>query len=79
MTRAISVRLDAEAFGALTTLEPAGMSRSEAIRAALVAAAARLADKQVLARESAALDADDGDRAEMLAIADMMEQLRAAR
>ena len=53
------------------------MTRSEAIRAALVEAAARRLDKQALAAEVAALEADEDDRAEMLAVADLMEQLRA--
>jgi antitoxin component of RelBE/YafQ-DinJ toxin-antitoxin module len=79
MAQAISVRLDDEALRALGLLEAAGMTRSEAIRAALVDAANRLADKQVLAAEVAALEADEQDRAEMLAVADLMESLRAAR
>jgi Arc/MetJ-type ribon-helix-helix transcriptional regulator len=58
-------------------LEATGLTRSEAIRAALVEAANRLQDKQALAEEVAALEADDDDRAEMLAVADLMEQLRA--
>lgn len=78
MARAISVRLDDEALRALGQLEAAGMTRSEAIRAALVEAAARRLDKQSLATEVAALEADDVDRAEMLAVAELMEQLRAA-
>ncbi len=53
------------------------MTRSEAIRAALVQAASRLYDKQTLAAEVAALEADADDRAEMLAVADLMESLRA--
>lgn len=78
MAQAISVRLDDEALRALGQLEAAGMTRSEAIRAALVEAAARRHDKQTLAAEVAALEADEEDRAEMLAVADLMEQLRAA-
>jgi len=78
MAQAISVRLDDEALRALGQLEAAGMTRSEAIRAALVEAAARRLDKQSLAAEVAALEADDNDRAEMLAVAELMEQLRAA-
>jgi Arc/MetJ-type ribon-helix-helix transcriptional regulator len=78
MTQAISVRLDDEALRALGQLEAAGMTRSEAIRAALVEAAARRLNKQSLAAEVAALEADDDDRAEMLAVAELMEQLRAA-
>src|SRR3989304_5924701 len=66
MARAISVRLDEEAPSALTLLEAAGLSRSQAIRRALVDAAARLRDKKALAAEVAALEADDADRAEML-------------
>lgn len=52
------------------------MTRSEAIRAALVEAASRLSDKQVFAAEVAALEADEDDRAEMSAVADLMERLR---
>jgi Arc/MetJ-type ribon-helix-helix transcriptional regulator len=79
MARAISVRLDDEALGALGQLEAKGLTRSEAIRSALVDAAARLRDKTALAAEVAALESDEEDRAEMLAVADVMEQLRATR
>lgn len=78
MARATSVRLDDEALRALSELEATGMSRSEAIRTALVQAAFRLHDKPALAGEVAALEADEGDRAEMLAVADLMESLRAS-
>jgi Arc/MetJ-type ribon-helix-helix transcriptional regulator len=77
MAQAISVRLDEEAMRALTQLETTGLSRSAAIRAALVAAAARLRDRQALAAEVAALEADEHDRQEMRAVAELMEQLRA--
>lgn len=77
MSQAISVRLDDEAVRALGRLEATGMTRSEAIRTALVDAASRLHDKRALAAEVAALEADDDDRAEMLAVADLMESLRA--
>ena len=40
-------------------------------------AASRLRDKQALATEVEALEADEDDRAEMLAVADLMESLRA--
>ncbi len=59
-------------------LEATGMTRSEAIRSALVETASRRQDKQALAAEVAALEADEDDRAEMLAVADLMESLRAA-
>lgn len=78
MAQAISVRLDDEAFHALGQLEAAGMTRSEAIRAALVEAALRRRDKRALAAEVATLEADEDDRAEMAAVADLMENLRAA-
>lgn len=78
MSNAISVRLDADAFQALGRLEATGLSRSEAIRTALIQAADRLRSRRALAEEVAALEADQADRAEMLAVADLMEQLRAA-
>ncbi len=78
MAQAISVRLDDEALHALGQLEATGMTRSEAIRAALVETAARRQDMQALATEVAELEADEDDRAEMLAVADIMESLRAA-
>jgi len=53
------------------------MTRSQAIRVALVEAATRRRNAQALASEVAALEADEGDRAEMLAVADPMEALRA--
>ena len=78
MAKAISVRLDDEAFRALRTLEAAGMSRSDAIRSALLSAAGRLRRRQELAAEVAALEADEADRREMLEVAGFMEALRAA-
>lgn len=78
MAEAISVRLDNEALRALGQLEATGMTRSEAIRAALVGAASRLRAKEALAAEVATLEADEDDRAEMLAVADLMESLRAS-
>ena len=79
MGQAISVRLDDEADKALRALEASGMSRSEAIRSSLIAAARRLRRGPELAAEVAALESDDEDRAEMLAVAGLMESLRAAR
>lgn len=79
MSQAISVRLDDDALRALGRLEATGLSRSEAIRTALIQAADRLQARRLLAEEAAALEADEGDRAEMMRVADLMEQLRAAR
>jgi len=79
MSSAISVRLDAEALLALTQLEAAGLSRSEAIRRAILDSAARLQRRTALAAEVAALEADEDDRREMLEVTAIMETMRAAR
>ena len=78
MTSAISVRLDAETFQALAQLEATGMSRSEAIRRAILDSAARLHRRAALAAEVAGLEADEDDRREMLELAAVMEIMRAA-
>jgi Arc/MetJ-type ribon-helix-helix transcriptional regulator len=77
MTKAISVRLDDEAERALRSLEAAGLSRSEAVRSALIATARRLRQSSELAAEVADLERDGADREEMLAVAGLMESLRA--
>lgn len=79
MGQAISVRLDDEATKALRALEATGMSRSDAIRSALIQSARRLRRRSELAAEVAGLEADEADRAEMLAVASLMESLRAPR
>ena len=79
MAKAISVRLDHDAERALRALEASGLSQSEAIRSSLLASASRLRKRKELAAEAAALEADETDRAEMLAIAELMESLRAPR
>ena len=78
MTSAISVRLDAEALRALVQLEATGLSRSEAIRRAILDSAARLQRRAALAAEVARLEADKDDRREMLEVAAVMEIMRAA-
>ena len=77
MAHAVSVRLDDEAVGALNRLTSTGLTQSEAVRSALVEAASRLLDMDALAAEAQALEADEADRAEMLAVAELMESLRA--
>jgi hypothetical protein len=77
MSDLISVRLDDEAQRALAELEATGLSRSEAVRRGLVAAALRLRDRQRLIDEVAELAADEADRAEAAEVAAMMEDLRA--
>jgi len=78
MTSAISVRLDTETLRALTRLEATGLSRSEAIRQAIIDSAARLQRRAALADEVAALEADEDDQREMLEVAAVMEIMRAA-
>ena len=77
MTIAISVRLDDQAQRALAQLEASGLSRSEAIRAALVRSAQQMRRREALRQEMAALEADEVDRREMLEVAEFMEMLRA--
>jgi len=78
MSSAISVRLDPEAMRALAQLEATGVSRSEAIRGAIVDSARRLRRRAALAAEVAALEADEDDRREMLEVAAFMESMRAS-
>jgi predicted transcriptional regulator len=77
MSSAISVRLDPEAMRALAQLEATGISRSEAIRRAILDSASRLHRRSALAAEVAALEADEDDRREMLEVAAFMESMRA--
>jgi predicted transcriptional regulator len=79
MGNAISVRLDDDALQALRQLEATGLSRSAAIRQALLDAAERRRRRDAVAAEVRALEADDDDRQEMLAVADLMESLHAPR
>ena len=73
------MRLDDEADKALRALEASGLSPSEAIRLALVGEARHRHRSRELAREAAALEADEDDRAEMRAVAELMEAMRASR
>lgn len=77
MSKAISVRLDDEALRALARLEATGLTRSQAIRKAVVDAAERVRRREALAAEVKALEADEVDRREMLEVAALMESLRA--
>ena len=78
MSSAISVRLDDETLRALAQLEATGLSRSKAIRRAILDSAAQLQRRAALAAEVAALEADESDRREMLEVAALMETMRAA-
>lgn len=79
MARAISVRLDDEADRALRVLESTGLTQSEAIRVSLVGELRHRRRSKELAAEVAALEADRQDHDEMLAVAALMEALRAPR
>jgi hypothetical protein len=78
VSSAISVRLDRDALQALAQLEATGLSRSEAIRRAILDSANRLRGRAALAAEVAGLEADEDDRREMLEVAAFMESMRAA-
>lgn len=77
MPKPISVRLDDDTLRALARLEATGLSRSEAIRHAILDAASRLDARAALAAEVAALEADEDDRREMAAVLELMEALSA--
>ena len=77
MALAVSVRLDDETQRALRMLEASGLTRSEAIRSAILTAAASAHRKQALRVEIQTLEADEADRAEMREVAALMEGLRA--
>jgi hypothetical protein len=62
----------------LAQIESTGLSRSEAIRKAILDSAAMLRHRDALAAEVAALEADEDDRREMLEVAGFMESMRAA-
>lgn len=75
MAQEITVRLSDDAMQALRRLAVIGLIPSEVIDKALIVAASRLTDKQALAAEVAALATDPDDRAEILAVAELMELL----
>ena len=79
MGETISVRLDDSAQQALRQLESSGLSRSEAVRRALLGAAAQLARRREVAAEAAALAADEDDVREMRDVAAFMESMRTSR
>jgi len=76
-SKSVSFRLDAESQRYLRTLEAAGLTRSEAIREALRAAAERLKRRELVRREAELIAADQQDRQEMQEVAAFMESLRA--
>lgn len=77
-SRAISVRLSDDAARALEALESTGLTRSEAIRQALVDSARRLG-RESLAAEANRLAADPEDRGAVADLRAFMDTLRAER
>ena len=75
MAHAISARLDEESLRALRMTEAQGLRQSEAVRSSIVNDAERLRDHRALAAEAAALETDEADRAEVAAVASLMEEL----
>lgn len=71
----MSVRLDAEALRALDEVAGSRLSRSEAIRQALIETAKRRRARHSLAAEARRLGEDTDDRAEKQEIAVLMEAL----
>jgi hypothetical protein len=76
MARAVSVRLDDDALRALARLEASGLSRSQAIRTALVEAAERRRRAVAVRAEADTIAADPDDQAELAEVASLMEELR---
>jgi hypothetical protein len=68
-----------QADRALRTLEATGLSQSEAIRTALLGDVRHRRRSKELAAEVAALEADEEDRNELRAVAELMEALREKR
>jgi hypothetical protein len=73
--RRISFQLDREGLKALRALTAVGRTQSEAIRTALLEAAARC-ERSALQAEAAALAASEADRSEMAEVGALMESLR---
>jgi hypothetical protein len=78
MSSAVIIRLDREALRALAQIESTGLTRSEAIRRAILGSAWQLRRRAAVAAGAAALEADEADRQEMLEVAEFMESVRAS-
>lgn len=75
MIRSVHVRLDDASAAALTLLRSEAASDSDAVRSALLEAAARRRARSALVAEVQALAADRADRAEMAQVRDHLAQL----
>lgn len=79
MAQDVNVRLNDEAARALSRLMAIGFDVTDAINKALIDEADRMSDRQAIAAEVSALATDPDDRAEMMAVTDLMEILLVAR
>lgn len=79
MERRTTVSLSADANEALRLLRADGSSTQQVIEQALIEAAAKMSDKERLTAELSALATDPDDRAEMLAVTQLMEMLLVSR
>ena len=75
MSKTITVRLDQEASRALARLESAGLSRSEAVREALVRATVGDRSREAMRREAERLASDPDDLREVAEVQRFMEGL----
>jgi hypothetical protein len=75
VSRALHVRLDADAEAALAVLRAEGMNDSQAVRSALTEARARRRRRSTLREEAERLAADPADRAEIEALRDELDAL----
>jgi shikimate kinase len=78
MSRALHVRLDAEAEAALAVLRAEGLTDSQAVRSALIEAHARRRRRSALREEARRLSADAADRAELAALRQELDPLAPA-
>lgn len=75
MSRALHVRLDADAEAALAVLRGEGMNDSQAVRSALTEARARRRRRSALREEARRLAGDPADRAELAALREELDEL----
>jgi hypothetical protein len=78
MSRALHVRLDADAEAALAVLRAEGMNDSQAVRSALTEARTRRRRRASLREEARRVAADPQDLAEMAAVRDELDELSPA-
>jgi hypothetical protein len=78
MSRALHVRLDADAEAALAVLRAEGMNDSQAVRSALTEARARRRRRVALREEARRLACNQGDRAVIAELSDELDELMPA-